>query len=74
MYAIARNFVSGDVVKLDFDLPLRSDEWNGCRRYYAGPVMLGIRGESPEWTLDDLEPVPGLMKYMDSDRVRVLFQ
>ena len=74
MYAIARNFVSGDVVKLDFDLPLRSDEWNGCRRYYAGPVMLGIRGESPEWTLDDLEPVPGLMKCMDSDRVRVLFQ
>ena len=54
--------------------PLRSDEWNGCRRYYAGPVMLGIRGESPEWTLEDLEPVPGLMKCMDSDRVRVLFQ
>lgn len=74
MYCIRKEFVNGDKVIMTFDLPVRSDEWNGCRRFYSGPVMLGLRKDLQEWTLDDLEPVPALMQFMDSDRVRVLFQ
>ena len=77
MLCLNRTFEHGDVVEISFGMPLRSDEWNGSRRFFAGPVMLGYRGETAIGAADaegNLEPVRNLMEYMDQDHVQVLFK
>lgn len=75
MLCLRRRFAAGDTVQVSFGLSRWTDEWDGCRRCYSGPVMLGIRGESAAGhPLDEaLEPVCNMMKYLGADRIQVLF-
>lgn len=72
---ISRDFVKGDIVSISFDMPLRSDEWNGSKRWYRGPVQLGYKSETAMETFDPslLTPVRHLMEVMDTDNIQVLF-
>jgi len=50
---IKHKFAEGDKVEVSFDMPVRSDEWNGSVRYFKGPQMLGLR------TLEPVDDVRG---------------
>jgi Uncharacterized protein conserved in bacteria len=78
MFKVTSDFAEGDRIEVGFEMPLRSDFWNGSRRFYRGPVMLGLETESvvaeADLDVDALRPVGNLMTKMESDHMQVLFQ
>ena len=66
---IYKKFKKGDTVEITFDMPLRSDEWNGYARYFKGPVMMGLPAADSAAAAEDLAaleaglvPVPNMME------------